>query len=48
MLVEVLLEFLIGIVNVELFKPIHLETQTDVLSSDLCLVHRYFEISSNF
>lgn len=27
-LVEVLLKFLVGIVDVELFKPIHLETQT--------------------
>lgn len=31
MLVEVLLKFLVGIVDVELLKPIHLEAETRIL-----------------
>lgn len=31
MLIEVLLKFLVGVVDVELFEPIHLQAETHIL-----------------
>lgn len=43
MLVEVFLKFLVGIVDVKLFKPIHLEAKKHVLYTDLHLLCCYLE-----
>lgn len=41
MLVEVLLKFLVGVVDVELLKPIHLQAKAHILQSHLHLVCWY-------
>lgn len=42
MLVEVLLKFLVGVVDVELLKPIHLKAKTHMSYTDLHLGCWYF------